>query len=102
MDGMLLLTLVAALAQPADRPSAPDSHDLRRERGDVMMIDGRPPAGTPSPCDDSLPAQPITDPAAYALPAPGAGRRWMRRGGDAVLVATPSGRVIEVVAGRFR
>lgn len=102
MDNVLMLTLAAALAEAAAPPSAPDAHDLRRERGDVVMVDGRPPEGRQCPKHDSASPQPIADPGAHALPPAGPDRRWERRGDDAVLVVLSTGRVARVLAGRFR
>ena len=128
MDHVLLLSLVAALGQPADQPRGPDSHDLRREPGDSVIVDGRPEAAAASglvrhgpyaaPCPTwkysrLRPGQrlrpeflgsryTIQIPAKLGLSAPGPGRRWIRYGDDAVLIADRDGRVIGVAPGRYR
>lgn len=62
MDGVHLLSLAAAFAQPADSPAGPDGHDLRRERGDVVMVDDRPREAERSARDESGPAPPCSGP----------------------------------------
>jgi len=118
---MLLLSLVAVLAAQADPPRGPDAHDLRRQRGDVVVVHGQEPAlhgryVAPVPGWKYSILRPgqrlrsaflglryvIADPARYRLSATSADRRWIRYGDDAVLVGTRKSRVIAVVRDRFR
>jgi len=124
---MLLLFLGAALAQAASQPRGPDSHDLRREPGDAIMVDGRPEAAAPpqvrfgryvAPCPGWVysrlrPGQRlrsafthsrymVPNPAQLGLSAATAGRHWIRYGDDAVLVESWNRRVIQVVPDRYR
>lgn len=125
MGPALLLSLSAALAQLPTQPRGPDGHDLRREPGDVMMVDGRPQAA-PSHVRHGQYVGPypgwtyrklrvgqrlgpafldqrysIANPAEFGLPAAGGGRRWIRYGDDAVLVAERSRRTVRVVFDRY-
>lgn len=127
MDNVLLLSLVAALGQPAEQSRGPDSHDLRRQHGDGVIVDGRPeatasglvhhrPYAAPCPKWKYSRLRPgqrlrpaflssrytISIPAKLRLSAPGIGRRWIRYGDDAVLVANRDGRVIKVAPERYR
>jgi len=126
MDHVLLLFLSALLAVEADQSRGPDAHDLRREPGDVIMVDGRPDRVAPpkvhgpyvAPCPNwkysrLRPGQrlapaflhsryTISAPAQLGLSAAGKGHRWIRYGNDAVLVGSRSSRVIQIVHHRFR
>lgn len=99
----------------------PDSHDLRRERGDVLAVSGAtPPARDlalaryiapyrgwryrPLRPGDRLqrgflrPRYVLVDPRLHGLPFARAKQRWIRYGDDLVLVEFGSRRVVRVAA----
>lgn len=126
MRDMIPAALIAVLAVPAAAQSerGPDGHMVGPQRGDVIDVRGEPApacakrAGSryaapyrgwrykPLAAGDRLKRlfygtrYVIARPARYRLPAPGANRRWIRYGEDAVLVDVRSGRVLRVLANR--
>ena len=122
---VLLSSLVAASVYAADPPRGPDSHDLKRERGDELMVDGKPLAPDPTGdgrdaaadgdrADERLrPGQrlspaflggrhAIADPARHGLPPAAPRTRWIRHGDDAVLVDLRCRKVVRIEAGGLR
>jgi Ni/Co efflux regulator RcnB len=126
MRDMIPAALIAALAVPvvAQTERGPDAHIVRPQRGDVIDVRGEPApacakrAGSgyvapyrgwrykPVAVGDRLKRAfygtryVIARPARYRLPAAGGNRRWIRYGGDAVLVDARTGRVLQVLANR--
>jgi len=127
VSGLTASILIVATAVPAAASvqSAPDAHMIRRERGDIIDFskgpriypgDRRGVYVAPLPgwryrpvrAGDRLrppfygPAYVIADVSRYGLPAARGERRWIRYGDDLLLVNVRSGRVLKVLAGRYR
>lgn len=112
--------IVASLAAAATPRHAPDAHVVRGAGRDVLVVEEqRPPARdayvAPYPnwrytavrrgdrLEQAFYATRyvIADPARYGLPAARANRRWIRYGGDLLLVDVRNGFVVRVASKRF-
>lgn len=102
--------LIIAAAQ-ASSTGAGDAHDLRRMRGDVLVVHGkpasRPSAGRsiaePVRVGDRLPRAAYGKSLAAGAarhPANGSGTRWVRHGSRILLVNVRTGRVLRVAPKR--
>lgn len=125
LTGMLLLSFTTGSAIPAAAPQrGPDAHVIRRKRGDIVDFsdapriypgDSRaryvPPVRNwkyrPVSLGERLAAPfygasyVIATPARLQLPPARGDRRWIRYGDDILLVNIRSGRVLQVLAGRY-
>lgn len=123
---VILLGLMAAVAAPAaaSTHAQGDAHVIRRERGDVLAVDGKP---WESRADERRseyvapyrgwryralrtghrlragfygPRYVVANPG--RLPAARRDQRWIRYGDDLLLVNIRNGRVLRVVSGGYR